>query len=467
MLVIESRKALDNVHEMFDEVTRTLQESPKDLSHLNTNINLLKQHQASVPDVRPLFEPIRAQYELLGKFDLQPTDEENAMLQTLEPRMLKYEEMLGDSEKMLRGCKNNMKRDLESGLDSFKTLVVDLRKDAQEKLPYGSATTVAQAEEIIAEYESKVEAARAREKGLQDGLEVFAMASPDPEELIAMEEDLSLMKQMWGCTKKWDDQWDSWKNGRFSDLDVDNMELAAGQFNKTLVKLGRSIKGWGAHSAMKGKIDQFRQTLPLIMDLRNPTMRERHWTNLMTEINKHFDPHAPDFTLEKVFALGLVQAADFIGEMSANANKEFAIETALQDIAKRWGDIDIDIVEYKEVYFKVRSTEDLFAFLEDDQVAISTMKASKFYHVFKENLDLWDHNLSHASEVVEMMLTVQRQWMYLESIFMASEDIRKQLPTEAVLFDEVNTTWKRVMGVGFRDPNCLRVCAHEDNQSLP
>ena len=123
----------------------------------------------------------------------------------------------------------------------------------------------------------------------------------------------------------------------------------------------------------------------------------------MNEINKHFDPHSPTFTLEKVFSLGLVAFADFIGEMSANSNKEYAIETAMQDISQRWGDIDIDVVEYKEVYFKVRSTEDLFQFLEDDQVAVSTMKASKFYIVFKDILDEWDHNLSHASEVVGLV----------------------------------------------------------------
>ena len=35
------------------------------------------------------------------------------------------------------------------------------------------------------------------------------------------------------------------------------------------------------------------------------------------------------------------------------------------------------------------------------------------------------------------------QWMYLESIFVGSEDIRKQLPSESALFDDVNNNWKR------------------------
>jgi dynein heavy chain, axonemal len=453
-----AKRALQAVHAQFAEATRVLNETPKDLTHLNANINLLRQRQEDIPNVRPQFEPIRAQYELLAKFDVAASEEEMAWLGSLDSEMDVYESMLGDSEKALSKCKVNMKRDLEQGLDSFKTLVVDLRKGALETMPYSGDLPIEEANRIIAEMEKEVASARAREAGLQDGLEVFAMTSPDPEELKDMEKDIKLLKRMWGATAEWETTWDCWKNGRFSDLEVDAMELEAGKYNKTLVQLGREIKSWSVWQALNNKIAQFRQTMPLIMDLRNPTIRPRHWENLMSEISRSFDPNGPDFTLEKVFDLGLVQFADYIGEMSANSNKEYSIEQAMLQIEERWGGIDIDIVEYKDVYFKVRSTEDLFTFLEDDQVAVSTMKASKFYPVFKELLDTWDHNLSHASEVVEVMLTVQRQWMYLESIFMSSEDIRKQLPQESVLFDEVNSGWKIAMGRVFQDANCQRAC---------
>ena len=40
--------------------------------------------------------------------------------------------------------------------------------------------------------------------------------------------------------------------------------------------------------------------------------------------------------------------------------------------------------------------------------------------------------LSHISETVEMQMGVQRKWMYLESIFVGSEDIRKQVINDDV-----------------------------------
>lgn len=52
--------------------------------------------------------------------------------------------------------------------------------------------------------------------------------------------------------------------------------------------------------------------------------------------------------------------------------------------------------------------------------------------------------LSVISEVVESLLSVQRKWIYLESIFMSGGDIAKQLPSEHALFVSVNSDFLKV-----------------------
>ena len=42
------------------------------------------------------------------------------------------------------------------------------------------------------------------------------------------------------------------------------------------------------------------------------------------------------------------------------------------------------------------------------------MKASLYVKPFEAEVDRWERTLSLIMEVVEMILTVQRQWMYLE-----------------------------------------------------
>ncbi len=42
------------------------------------------------------------------------------------------------------------------------------------------------------------------------------------------------------------------------------------------------------------------------------------------------------------------------------------------------------------------------------------MKASRHVKPFEKEVDTWERILSHILEVIEMILQVQRQWMYLE-----------------------------------------------------
>ena len=62
----------------------------------------------------------------------------------------------------------------------------------------------------------------------------------------------------------------------------------------------------------------------------------------------------------------------------------------------------------------LRAPDELFQQLDDNQVTLSTMKASRFVKAFEKEVDYWERTLSLILEVIEMILQVQRQWMYLE-----------------------------------------------------
>ena len=88
-------------------------------------------------------------------------------------------------------------------------------------------------------------------------------------------------------------------------------------------------------------------------------------------------------------------------------------------------------------------------------MSLSTMKASRYVKAFESEVDRWERTLSHILECTEMILTVQRQWMYLENIFVG-EDIRNQLPNESAMFDDVNGKWKTIMTRLNEERNALK-----------
>ncbi len=65
----------------------------------------------------------------------------------------------------------------------------------------------------------------------------------------------------------------------------------------------------------------------------------------------------------------------------------------------------------------------------------------------------------YAGECIEVWMLVQRKWMYLESIFVGSDDIRLQLPQEAKRFDGIDKQWHKIMSDTAKNTNVLEACS--------
>ena len=55
---------------------------------------------------------------------------------------------------------------------------------------------------------------------------------------------------------------------------------------------------WTICAFLKNQIETFKRTMPLIQDLKNPAMRDRHWLQLKDEVQKPFD-HNSKYSLLK------------------------------------------------------------------------------------------------------------------------------------------------------------------------
>jgi len=82
-------------------------------------------------------------------------------------------------------------------------------------------------------------------------------------------------------------------------------------------------------------LKEFRDSLPLLMDLKHDAMRDRHWRRLMQQTNIEFDMNPETFTLQNIFAMELSRFVDDIGEILNFAVKEAAIEKGIKYVHLR------------------------------------------------------------------------------------------------------------------------------------
>ncbi|KAG8148176.1 hypothetical protein E2320_022465 [Naja naja] len=389
------------------EFSRTLEE-------LSRSLQLHETLQNDLPKIEGQIPPIHEQFAILEKYEVVVDEAVLQLLGDLNSEWLAFQQCLLDSETMLKKHKEKFKTGLIHCADDFKKKAQNLLQD------FDMNATM-----------------KEEENALRSNLGIFKIDQPASKDLQKLERELDYIQQVWEITKEWEVHWEEWKNGSFKTLKTED-------------------RNWEIIETSKTKIEQFKRTMPLITDLRNPALRERHWDQVKDLVLRTFDQEAEDFRLENIIELGLDKHVEKVAEISSSATKELAIEQALENIAKTWAVTALDIVPYKDKgHHRIRGTEDVFQALDDNQVALSTMKASRFVKPFEKDVDRWERCLSLILEVIEMLLTVQRQWMYLENIFLG-EDIRKQLPGESASFDNINSSWKIIMDRFVKDNNALR-----------
>ncbi|XP_039605580.1 dynein heavy chain 2, axonemal [Polypterus senegalus] len=446
----------------FDADIASVSKPPQTLMELGDSLKLLELLQSELTKTEGRIPPIHEQFAILEKYEVPISEDVQQMLEVLNSEWVSFQQCIIDSEVMLNRDKERFKAELIGSAEEFKKKVYALVDEFGHTGPFTSTVATAAALEKISITRSQLNGLKEEESVIRSGLSIFKIEQPASKEIQALDHDLDYLQQTWEITKEWEDHWNLWKSGEFHTLQTDIMEAMAQGLFKKLHRLSRELKekNWEIVETSKSKIDQFKRTMPLISDLRNPAMRERHWNQIKHEVQRPFDQTSSDFTLEKIVALGLEQHSEKINEISGAASKELSIEQSLEAIAKTWQSIILEIAPYKDKgHHRLKGTDDVFQALEDNQVTLSTMKASRFVKAFEQEVDHWERCLSLILEVTEMILIVQKQWMYLENIFLG-EDIRKQLPQESAEFDSVNFSWKTIMDRLKADNNALRGTHH-------
>ena len=138
-----------------------------------------------------------------------------------------------------------------------------------------------------------------------------------------------------------------------------------------------------------------------------------------------------------------------MAEIVDRAQKEEKMELGLARLTDTWSKVAFVFTPAKtagggggagggDVHTAKMAEED-FEALEEHQVLVQGMASSRYVAAFKDDVQGWARRLMAVSDVVGVASDVQRTWAYLESLFVASEEVRRELPDAAARFAAIDT----------------------------
>ena len=106
------------------------------------------------------------------------------------------------------------------------------------------------------------------------------------------------------------------------------------------------------------------------------------------------------------------------------------MEQTLKQLNETWGEMELEYQQHKDTDLKLVSLNgDAFDILEDNQLLVQSMMASKYLATFEEEVTGWQNKLATVADVITIMSEIQRTWAYLEELFINSDEVKKELLT--------------------------------------
>ncbi|KAK1121659.1 hypothetical protein K0M31_009971 [Melipona bicolor] len=270
---------------------------------------------------------------------------------------------------------------------------------------------------------------------------------------------LAPYKRLYDTTCEFLTNYDTWMNSMIGSYEPETIETATAIAYRTIYRLERSIQEPITKKlveTIRTKIEEFKEHMPVIATLGNPSLKSRHWEQI-SEIVGFPIKVDESMTLAKILDYGLADYVTKFEGISEAATKEGNLERALVRMHLDWTEIAFVVNPYRDTgTYVIASIDDIQLLLDDHLIKAQTMKNSLYIKPFeKETLD-WESKLLLLQSIIDYWLQVQAIWMYLEPIF-SSPDIQQQMPEEGRRFSAVDKIWREIMLSVAADPRVMSV----------
>eukprot|EP00754_Rhynchopus_humris_P030089 Rhum_TRINITY_DN15257_c1_g1::Rhum_TRINITY_DN15257_c1_g1_i3::g.146501::m.146501/K10408/DNAH; dynein heavy chain, axonemal len=471
----QASRDLARIQAQMDENDKALQNPIKEedsLEDLRMMMYTLKEIRERESEVDLLFEPVQENYAMLKANNaVIPKDEEEQVGELWHHwRNLraKAEKRNDEISRLQGGFKSRLTREV----DNFQSVVVNFRKDFDDHGPMCEGISPSDAMERLNKYQRLFEDHKRSWTTFQAGEELFGMPVHQYPELAQTEKQLGLLEKLYLLYVKviqkikgyseilWVDLKQGGGSGFASLVDEVN------RFQQQATKLPKALKTWDAFLELKKYIDDFLGLEEMISALAHPAMRERHWKTIMQVTGTSWKLDEDLFKLGNILEAKLLNFEEEVQDVTMSAQKEADIERKYKEIERNWKDTELVMGEFKhrgQLVLRGEETNQIKESLEESQLQVGSMLASRFVAPFRAEVTDWMTKLSSVSEKLGLWQEVQSAWVWLEAVF-AGGDIMKQLPAEAKRFAQIDKTWVKIMTKACEQRNVIGFCF--DNELL-
>jgi len=466
-------KDLTKIKSEIEDFREQLRETPDDLTKLKDILSVISQILAVSMDMELRMQDVRERYRTLTlyncAYEQQELDDANDLPE--QWRALKDDALTKD-RRMVR-VKERFGKETQDQVAEFSEKCKELFKQFKHEGPGSPEIELDEGVELMKKFDIYVKQYQREREDLVKAQTLFNLAVQPYPELLQLEKDLRLLSQVYKVYTEHSAMVNEYSNALWTKFDIGALTKSAEDFDKQVRKMPKETKELGelpTFHKLEEVVSSFKTAVPLIQQLKSDAIGKTHWEELMKIASVEVgDFDLKKMTLNSVFSMQLHRFPDEVNEIVVTAVNEQKIEGELAKVDSGWRQMSFlpnGMKAYKGDPQNPRAwvllpNEEMKQMLEDHVLTLQSMSSSKYAVKLLDTIKRWERNLSTVSEVTDAWMVMQRKWMYLESIFLDSDDIRLQLPEEAKKFDRADKAFKKIMQNTKDNPTVLAACCQE------
>ncbi|KAJ1635860.1 flagellar outer dynein arm heavy chain beta [Pavlovales sp. CCMP2436] len=467
---LETRVTL-SVHELmgfFQTVVAGLGEDvdPEDHARLLVAMTHMRDVRRREESIDQSWVPLRGMVALLRKYQIS-IDEK--VLEQLENAPFKWEEVKKaaiNAREALGPLQALQAEKVKEEVEDFVSRMDDFTAIFKEEAPFKYDVSVERAYPLLDAWHRKLEEIELDAFHSQGQEELFDLTVHPFKELKTARAELNLLKLAWDHAALVQETFASYRSTLWKDVDVDGMVDETKQLLKQIKALPKQLVKWDVQQQLVADMQTMMIDLPLVQDLRDDAMRERHWKKLMRTTGRTFELN-DKLALDHLLACKLSLFQDPVSEITEQARQEVKIDLALTKIANIWSGLKLEYEPFRQTGVAcLLMPGEVYEALDDNELQLQNMMGNRFMGHFETQITDWKGKLAKTRSVVDIWMEVQRAWCSLESIFLGSEDIREQLPEDAKRFDQVDSDFREQMNVAKEQPNPIEAAMTEGREEI-
>ncbi|XP_060043693.1 dynein axonemal heavy chain 6 [Erinaceus europaeus] len=457
MLPRLSKKKVDAIISEAQDAEYKLEFVPTTTIEYVSSLVFLDEIQERIESLEDEGNTVVQMYKLIDQYQVPTPPEDFAVFATMKPSIIAVrnaiDKSVGDRETRIKQFCHHLGKDLED-LNNEVNEVMLLAQDPQILDISADQDKVKQMLNDLQLILDDLQKRAFQYKSYQKNFKVEVSKFDALEEVSA---ELKLKQLLWDSLSEWDQLQQEWLKSRFDCLDPELLNSQVSKYAKFVTQLEKGLPPNSVVPQLKSKVEKMKEKLPVVIDLRNPTLKARHWVAIEQTVDATLTDLESPLTLERLSELHVFDFGQEIQDISGQASGEAALEVILKKVEDSWKTTEFVVLPHRDSkdVFILGGTDDIQVLLDDSTINIATIASSRYVGPLKSRVDDWQKQLALFNQTLEEWLNCQRDWLYLESIFSAP-DIQRQLPAEAKMFLQVDKSWKEIMRKVNRLPNALR-----------